>query len=270
MLSDKVSDAEKKQAVEVVKSQLRSTHSKSFNAAEQEGNLDEFIQPHLDKYLSSIISAKVSVPNSYKPFQDISDKDVQSVVDSTDDNNIDQRQLESSNVFDERLSTTTNDMRRRISMYRGSAMEVGSLVWVKVDTETDWAKATIESITILPQKAKRQGSSNSEHNDMIQTLFKLNYEDNDGNVIDNCEITTTPVDGSREEYEHVKLRNEVDDIYDEDAVDKISDLITLSYLHEPAILSILRRRFERNLIYTNTGPILIAVVSLFNYTLFLI
>ena len=38
-----------------------------------------------------------------------------------------------------------------------------------------------------------------------------------------------------------------------------SDLITLTHLHEPAVVHCLRKRYERDMIYTNTGPILIAL-----------
>ncbi|CAM9226143.1 unnamed protein product, partial [Ectocarpus fasciculatus] len=58
----------------------------------------------------------------------------------------------------------------------------------------------------------------------------------------------------------VKLRNPEDD--DAEAARCVQDLIALNHLHEPAILTCLRGRFETNLIYTNTGPILIAVVRL--------
>ncbi len=37
------------------------------------------------------------------------------------------------------------------------------------------------------------------------------------------------------------------------------DLITLTHLHEPAVLHCLRKRYDRDKIYTNTGPILIAL-----------
>jgi myosin-5 len=41
--------------------------------------------------------------------------------------------------------------------------------------------------------------------------------------------------------------------------DHIEDLIVLNYLHEPAILWTLQSRFSKDLIYANTGPILIAL-----------
>jgi len=54
------------------------------------------------------------------------------------------------------------------------------------------------------------------------------------------------------EADDIKLRNR-----DED--DEIEDLIDLPFLHEPAILHALHKRFEKGQIYTFTGPILIAV-----------
>ena len=92
--------------------------------------------------------------------------------------------------------------------------------------------------------------------------FLLDVEDGSGGYGGELEVVSAPVEGSLEEYEFVKLRNHVDD--DDETVEALEDLITLSYLHEPSILCCLKKRFERNLIYTNTGPILIAVVSAFH------
>jgi len=39
----------------------------------------------------------------------------------------------------------------------------------------------------------------------------------------------------------------------------VDDLIGLMHLHEPAILHSLRIRYDKDIIYTNTGPILIAI-----------
>ena len=52
--------------------------------------------------------------------------------------------------------------------------------------------------------------------------------------------------------------------------DKISlppdDLITLTHLHEPALVSCLRQRYEVDRIYTATGPILLAINPFRRYT----
>jgi myosin heavy subunit len=44
-----------------------------------------------------------------------------------------------------------------------------------------------------------------------------------------------------------------------EVVGGVDDLIELTHLHEPAILHALRLRYDSNIIYTSTGPILIAV-----------
>jgi myosin V len=55
-----------------------------------------------------------------------------------------------------------------------------------------------------------------------------------------------------EEFDEVKLRNDPNEA-------EVDNLINLPYLHEPAILYCLERRYNMSDIYTYTGPILIAV-----------
>ena len=45
----------------------------------------------------------------------------------------------------------------------------------------------------------------------------------------------------------------------QNVVGGVNDLIELTHLHEPAILHALRLRYDSNIIYTSTGPILIAI-----------
>jgi len=59
---------------------------------------------------------------------------------------------------------------------------------------------------------------------------------------------------SRDELDDIKIRD------DSTAnVGSVDDLIGLTHLHEPAILHALRVRYEEDVIYTSTGPILIAI-----------
>ena len=46
---------------------------------------------------------------------------------------------------------------------------------------------------------------------------------------------------------------------DENVIGGVNDLIGLTHLHEPAILHALRLRYDSDIIYTSTGPILIAI-----------
>ena len=66
------------------------------------------------------------------------------------------------------------------------------------------------------------------------------YGNNDSNDHDDN------IDGNTE----IKIR---------DDFDGGDDLIGLTHLHEPAILHALRTRYDKDIIYTNTGPILIAI-----------
>ena len=45
----------------------------------------------------------------------------------------------------------------------------------------------------------------------------------------------------------------------EEAAGYPDDLVTLTHLHEPAVVHCLRKRYARDAIYTNTGPILLAL-----------
>jgi len=56
----------------------------------------------------------------------------------------------------------------------------------------------------------------------------------------------------RDELEDIKIR-------DVDSTRGVDDLIGLTHLHEPAILHALRLRYDSDVIYTSTGPILIAI-----------
>ena len=54
---------------------------------------------------------------------------------------------------------------------------------------------------------------------------------------------------------------ELDDLklMNDGAKSDVDNLINLPYLHEPAILHSLQIRYSAGVIYTNTGPILIAL-----------
>ncbi|KAL9185574.1 hypothetical protein ACHAXT_003351 [Thalassiosira profunda] len=76
--------------------------------------------------------------------------------------------------------------------------------------------------------------------------------------IEPFEITLT-IDiesAERDELEDIKIR---DNGVDAHIVGGVDDLIGLTHLHEPAILHALRLRYDSDIIYTSTGPILIAI-----------
>lgn len=277
MSSDIALSEERQRAYDVVVNNLKNIDSSGFSNAERNGTIQEYIKPHLDTYLASIVShhgdSSFKIPKTMtKDVKHIqppilkTSNDNESLI-SKDDDDIfiddesDEHSMQSLQSFGSAVMERKL-MKKRMSQYRGSAMEAGSHVWVKQSPDRDWEKAMIISLELQEKKTRRHSVTNAPPT-VQQTLFKLYIEDFNGNITGTSEVLTVAVDGSREEYESVKLRNDIDD-EDDEVVEKIDDLITLSYLHEAAILFTLRRRFERNLIYTNTGPILIAVVCVCN------
>ena len=92
-----------------------------------------------------------------------------------------------------------------------------------------------EVIVVDPEQLKT-----ADHDDIklrnLPTSYQLSGEDQEAGVIAS---PSTKVDSS--------------------IVGGVDDLIELTHLHEPAILHALRLRYDADIIYTSTGPILIAV-----------
>ena len=90
-------------------------------------------------------------------------------------------------------------------------------------------------ITVDPEQLKT-----ADHDDIklrnLPTAYQLSGEDHEAGGI------VSP---------STRVNNEI--------VGGVDDLIGLTHLHEPAILHALRLRYDADIIYTSTGPILIAV-----------
>jgi myosin-5 len=127
-------------------------------------------------------------------------------------------------------------------------MDIESRVWIKISGEKPWQKGVISHIVTLEV---------NKLTSCIKKNFKFYIQDNSTGEFtgEAGEISSWSLEGLDDEFEYVKLRN----MNESEDVSKVDDLVTLSYLHEPAILICLRSRFEQDLIYTNTGPILIAL-----------
>eukprot|EP01031_Cornospumella_fuschlensis_P032572 gene32572-39384_t len=124
-------------------------------------------------------------------------------------------------------------------------METGSLVWVQSAADAPWSKAKVSSIE---QKEGKNGAKSAS--------ITLSLQDHKGaSTNKSITVVANPVEDSTSEYDVVKLRNYIDELES----DHVNDLILLNHLHEPAILWTLQNRFKKDMIYTNTGPILIAL-----------
>eukprot|EP01041_Mallomonas_annulata_P006782 gene6782-13736_t len=131
-----------------------------------------------------------------------------------------------------------------------ATMEVGANVWARLTPSSGWFKAsisTLDQVLIVDPNGNKTNSVSSAH-------FIL-YRQNENGVHINSteELISDSINCDANEYELVKLRNSSDV-----TSEGVEDLTVLNHLNEPEILHCLRARFERNLIYTNTGPILIA------------
>lgn len=119
------------------------------------------------------------------------------------------------------------------------------MVWVLTAPDSPWTKAKVAGIE---HKLGKNGAKTS--------VFTVQLQDDKGSLTNkSATVTTSPVEDSTSEYELVKLRNYIDEL----EADHVNDLILLNHLHEPAILWTLKSRFRKDMIYTNTGPILIAI-----------
>eukprot|EP01041_Mallomonas_annulata_P016667 gene16667-34686_t len=130
-------------------------------------------------------------------------------------------------------------------------MEVSAMVWAKLSHESEWIRAQVYELKILNESSTQNLPKKSS------AVFTLRLQNHATDMISQktIQLTSFVESESTEEYELVKLRNLADDV----GIESVDDLTTLNYLHEPAILGCIDMRYKDNKIYTNTGPILLAV-----------
>lgn len=132
-------------------------------------------------------------------------------------------------------------------------MHAGTKVWANVGTgaKSTWVKATVLTV----ERTQQERSHIAKFGLEIENMSEENKSILTHMLGDQLEIVTCLVEGSTDEYESVKMRNEIDDF---DA-QSIEDLVNLHHLHECSILNCLSARYQANRIYTSTGPVLISV-----------
>jgi myosin-5 len=126
-------------------------------------------------------------------------------------------------------------------------MEIDSEVWATTSSSSAWFRGIVIGININPVYNK------STKTTTVSWAIEVQSQDNEHGRTET--IVTSLLPDSNSEYEFVKLRNAIDD----GRVDQIEDLTVLNNLHEPSILNSLKKRFEKKFIYTNIGPVLIAL-----------
>lgn len=156
-------------------------------------------------------------------------------------------------------------------------MEKGQPVWLRSKaSQWGWVPAvvhdreevTIKGITVLkvtlrddPRSVHRSPNTSSKVETMspfydvdIHRTSEIRGGDGYYTAVEPFEITLTIDLESieRDELDDIKIR-------DNESNTSVEDLIGLTHLHEPAILHALRLRYDEDVIYTSTGPILIAI-----------
>jgi myosin-5 len=152
-------------------------------------------------------------------------------------------------------------------------MEKGQPIWLKSPVSHwgwlpalvhDKEEAVIKDIPVLRVTLRDDPRYNNDDPSVpvSSNIFrddvprKREIKSNARGEIEPFEITLTiDVESfSRDELENIKIRDD-----SASNVGSVDDLIGLTHLHEPAILHALRVRYEEDVIYTSTGPILIAI-----------
>jgi myosin-5 len=158
-------------------------------------------------------------------------------------------------------------------------MELGAHVWLRSDTsQWGWIPARITGkdnvvmngvnmINLTLKDDPADPSLNATFRSRQQS-FQESFE---------TTLTVDPEQLKAADHEDIKLRNMPTSFQlsgedpeagviaspstklDDSVVGGVDDLIGLTHLHEPAILHALRLRYDADIIYTATGPILIAV-----------
>jgi myosin heavy subunit len=170
-------------------------------------------------------------------------------------------------------------------------MELGAHVWLrKEDSHWGWVPAVItrkEAVTVRGVELINLTLCDDPN---IEVTMPANYSGGNssayqrspsyyGTTQDPFQVTVTvdPEQLKTADHDDIKLRNLPNSFHlsgedpeagvitspsthtDTEIVGGVDDLIGLTHLHEPAILHALRLRYDADIIYTSTGPILIAV-----------
>lgn len=164
-------------------------------------------------------------------------------------------------------------------------MELGAHVWLrKEDSHWGWVPAVVtkkEPVTIrgveLIHLTLRDDPQTMEHSTTSTSQYLSSSYFTNAPAFE-ISVTVDPEQLKTADHADIKLRNlprsfhlsSQDTIASanrvmmsphstSEVVGGVDDLIGLTHLHEPAILHALRLRYDSDIIYTSTGPILIAV-----------
>ena len=135
-------------------------------------------------------------------------------------------------------------------------METGAPVWLHSPNSTwGWLPALIKNKKSTIVKGRQAVKLTLVNDANIEGVSSSSIAK--GGAMNGSFETTLTIDPTVKDHPEIKLRNTPKDSSANS--DNVHDLITLTHLHEPAILHSLRLRYNEDVIYTSTGPILIAI-----------
>ena len=136
-------------------------------------------------------------------------------------------------------------------------METGAPVWLHSPTSTwGWLPAVIKHKESIIVKGRHAVKLTLVNDPDVEGVSNASSSAKEGTMNGTFETALT-IDPTVKDHPEIKLRNTPKDSSANS--DNVHDLITLTHLHEPAILHSLRLRYNEDVIYTSTGPILIAI-----------
>eukprot|EP00978_Attheya_sp_CCMP212_P008866 scaffold20825_cov50-Attheya_sp.AAC.1 len=156
-------------------------------------------------------------------------------------------------------------------------MELGAHVWLRSDTsQWGWIPAMIsgkDNVVMNGVNMINLTLKDDPADPSLNATFRSRQQQESFETT----LTVDPEQLKAADHEDIKLRNMPTSFQlsgedpeagviaspstrlDDSVVGGVDDLIGLTHLHEPAILHALRLRYDADIIYTATGPILIAV-----------
>jgi len=159
-------------------------------------------------------------------------------------------------------------------------MELGAHVWLrKEDSHWGWVPAVVTKKEPVTIRGVELINLTLQDDPKIESTMPSNdkrFSSGGNSYFGSSErfevvVTVDPEQLKTADHDDIKLRNLPTSFHlqdeefamssktNEEVVGGVDDLIGLTHLHEPAILHALRLRYDADIIYTSTGPILIAV-----------
>ena len=122
-----------------------------------------------------------------------------------------------------------------------------SLIWFSLQENTPWKPGEVISCC-------RSSSQETNNEWIFQIKQEQQEEENQQELIENLSIITKSIDNFNLEFLHIKKREKR-----RENISNLIDMTSLSFLNEPEMIECLQRRYFEKFIYTNIGPILIAI-----------